>query len=256
MPGRIQKMKILLLTVAGRSERFSKSLGKPCLKCIYYQSSIKETLLYQMLQRHAFFDKIVIVGGFQFDELYTFIQIHFTAIAKKLLLIKNEHYYDYGSYYSFYLGCKAIKDIYWDELIFAEGDLYVDDQSFASVCNSSKNVMSYNFEPVDANKAVAFYFDLDKKVHYIYDTAHGALQIPVPFISIYNSAQIWKFLDPILLKKIINSLDQQAYIGTNLIPINHYFQNVSPAKTELIGFHKWINCNTIEDFQIKIGENQ
>ena len=35
------KVKALIVTVAGMSSRFSESLGRECLKCIYYPNDIK-----------------------------------------------------------------------------------------------------------------------------------------------------------------------------------------------------------------------
>ena len=69
MCGGIEKVRILIITVAGMSTRFSQSIGQPCLKCIYYSSDSKESLLYQMLHQPVYFDKYIIVGGYMYDEL-------------------------------------------------------------------------------------------------------------------------------------------------------------------------------------------
>jgi len=34
------------------------------------------------------------------------------------------------------------------------------------------------------------------KPHYIYNTRHGVLEINEPFTAIFNSAHIWKFVQP------------------------------------------------------------
>lgn len=36
--------------------------------------------------------------------------------------------------------------------------------------------------------------------------------------------------------------------GTNLVPVNGYFQSLEDTDYELIGFNTWINCNTVADF--------
>lgn len=118
-------MKILLLTVAGMSSRFSRSLKKECLKCIYYENSIEESLLYRMLHQQLYFDRILIVGGYRFQELQTVIHNDFSDFSDRLTLLYNEKYSSYGSGYSLYIGLKSILNIDFDELIFAEGDLYV-----------------------------------------------------------------------------------------------------------------------------------
>ena len=42
-------MKVLIITVAGMSTRFSQSVGAPCLKCLYHEGRAKDSLLYRML---------------------------------------------------------------------------------------------------------------------------------------------------------------------------------------------------------------
>lgn len=241
-------MKVLLLTVAGLSTRFSKSLEYECLKCIYYRNAIEESLLYQMLSRHSYFSKIIIVGGYKYKELEDFILVNFKDISEKIILVENKFYAEYGSGYSLYLGLKAIEDIHFDELVFAEGDLFVDEKGFKEVCRYDGNVLTYNHDPILANKSVAFYFDLHGTVHYIYDTAHGTLEIPEPFSAIYNSGQVWKFSEPECLKKVIKTLKPEDFEGTNLVLINAYFASARYHHTGMIGFDKWINCNTVDDF--------
>lgn len=244
-------MRVLLLTVAGLSSRFSESVGFPCLKCLYHKNTIQETLLYKMLRHQENFDKIVIVGGFKYDELEQAVKnelYELTKLGNKIILIKNEKYAVYGSGYSFYAGLEVIKNIPYDELVFAEGDLFVDKEAFKSVCKTPKNVMTYNTTPIYADKAVAYYFDLQHKPHYIYDTSHGALNIKEPFLSIFNSGQIWKFTNAALLKQLMSKLTPEERQGTNLIPVNKYFQSIAASDIEMIGFKTWINCNTVKDF--------
>ena len=52
-------MKILVITVAGSSTRFSKSIGKDCLKCIYTESDVKDTLLHRLLSINKGYDKFI-----------------------------------------------------------------------------------------------------------------------------------------------------------------------------------------------------
>lgn len=241
-------MKIFLLTVAGLSTRFSESVGYRCLKCIYYKKSFRESLLYQMLQRHVYFDKVVVVGGFMYSELEATIKKEFSAITDKIILVRNPQFNTLGSGYSLYTGLEAIKDMDYDELVFAEGDLFIDDGSFHKVCISPKNVMTYNMNPIYADKAVAFYFNLEEKVHYIYDTSHGFLEVQEPFLSIFNSGQVWKFVNINFLKKTIAKFPIENWQETNLKLINNYFQNISKNSFELIPLQKWINCNTVYDF--------
>lgn len=242
-------MKILIVTVAGISSRFSESLGKTCLKCLYYENIFEESLLYRMLHQNDNFDFYVIVGGFQYEKLERAIQEHFAAYKEKLILLKNSHYMDYGSGYSLYLALKHIKDWEFQEVLFAEGDLYIDSESFQKIYESSANVITRNQEEIWASKAVAYYFDLEEHIHYIYDTAHGALEIPESFLGIFNSGQIWKFIDAEHLRKTFSSSTEKEWQGTNLVFIQNYFGVLSRNDYEIILCNEWINCNTLSDYK-------
>lgn len=242
-------MKILIVTVAGMSSRFSESLGRPCLKCIYYKESIKESLLYKMLHQNGDFDRYVIVGGFMFDALKVVIEKEFQDFGDKIILVENAHYSDYGSGYSLYLGLAAIQDMDYDEVMFAEGDLFVDTESFKKVCDTPNNVITCNQEAILANKAVAFYYDKNYGIHYIYDTSHSALEIGEPFLGIFNSGQIWKFADADRLRQSIAAISPKEWQSTNLVLIQQYFGGLAQSDYETVTFKKWINCNTIADYE-------
>lgn len=242
-------LKILVVTVAGQSGRFSESVGYPCLKCIYYKHNIKESLLYKLLHQPVEFDRYIIVGGFMFDELERMIHCHFKDMLPKIHLIRNDEYGRYGSGYSLYLGiCDAMKEKF-DELVFAEGDLFFDTDSFRELYEADSDVVTCNREPIFADKAVAFYYDLEDRIHYIYDTCHEVFTIQESFRGIFNSGQIWKFKDYVLLKKTVLNLKDDEKWGTNLVIIQKYFSAFSKGQYRIIQFDKWINCNTIKDFR-------
>lgn len=242
-------MRVLIVTVAGMSSRFSESLGHPCLKCLYYENRIEESLLYTMLHQNEAFDYYVIVGGFMYDTLKSAIDKNFKEFGDKLLLVRNEHYADYGSGYSLYLGFQKIIDKDFDEVVFAEGDLYVDRESFREICDSTKNVITCNTEPILANKAVAFYFDKNYGIHYIYDMNHTILKVNEPFQGIFNSGQIWKFVNADRLRKTIDSIDEKKWQGTNLVLIQGYFGGLTKSEYDIVTFKKWVNCNTVNDYK-------
>lgn len=243
-------MKILIITVAGIASRFSESVGYPSLKCLYTENGIEETLLYRILNHNRQFDYYVIVGGFMYEELEAAIKENFNEFGDRLLLVKNEHYADLGSGYSLYLAFKKIldMDIDFDEIVFAEGDLYVDSESFMKVCKNTKDVITCNTEAILSEKAVAFYFDIDYKIHYIYDTKHSTLEIREPFRGIFNSGQIWKFADAKHLKRVIYSMDETDWEGTNLVLIQNYFGSLAMGEYDVVTFKEWVNCNTISDY--------
>ena len=241
-------MKILILTVAGMSTRFSESIGEPCLKCVFYRNNIKESLLYRMLHQNVAFDKYVIVGGYMFEQLKITLEKDFTEFQDKIILVRNERYSDFGSGYSLFLGLRAVIDLDFQEIVFAEGDLYVDGESFQKVCTAANNVITYNNDPILADKAVAFYYDSKYQIHYIYDTQHNELKIREPFIGIFNSGQIWKFAQRERIRDIVKTLTEDEYKKTNLIVIQKYFGSLDREQYDMVELKDWINCNTITDF--------
>lgn len=246
------KVKALIVTVAGMSSRFSESLGRECLKCIYYPHDITESILYRLLHQPVQFDRYYIVGGFKYEELEKSIEQYFSEYKDKLVLVRNTYYSEYGSGYSLYCGLKKAIEDDCDEIVFAEGDLIVDEKTFVEVSNSAKSVITSNSEPILANKAVAFYYDVKGTIHYIYDTGHSEMFIKEPFIAIYNSGQIWKFTDKVLAKKAFDSITDDEWKGTNLVFVERYFSQLGPDEYDNLHFSEWINCNRIEDFNKKL----
>lgn len=249
-------MRVFLTTVAGSATRFSESVGKPTVKCIFNREDPEKTLLNHMFTQASGYDVFVVVGGFLISELEEYINTVLPEeFRNKVILVNNEKYKEFGSGWSLYLGVKAVIERFgsdFDELLFAEGDLFVDDDSFNAVANTKESVITINNEAIKANKAVALYYDLDNVPHYIYDTAHGQLVINEPFSAIYNSGQIWKFSDSELLCRVMNDLAESKHEGTNLVLINEYFQRLARngKNIDVIPMSTWINCNTINDFII------
>lgn len=242
-------MKVLLITVAGTSSRFRESLGRECLKCIYYEKSYEESLLYRMIRRNTEFDCYIIVGGFRYEELVGFVNRFMKEIRDRIVLVENPFYEQYGSGYSLFVGMKEAIRIDCDELVFAEGDLYVDSAGFDRVCGIRNNVITYNRESILASKAVAFYFDERQGLHYIYDTGHSALHIGEPFLGIFNSGQIWKFYEKGRMVAAFHAIRESEWRGTNLVYIQEYFGRLTDQEYEMVEFSTWINCNTVSDFR-------
>ena len=248
-------MKILVITVAGSSTRFSKSIGKDCLKCIYTERGTEDTLLYKLLSINRGYDRYVIVGGHRYDDLVSFADANLSEFREKIIMVRNEQYAEYGSGYSLYLGLKEAMFHNPDEIAFAEGDLALAEKDLKKILMSENDVITYNLKPIRSDESVVFYFDSEDRPKYVYDTNHKLLKIDEPFRSIYNSGQVWKFTDMPRLKKIIDGMDETGWKDTNLIFINNYFSVLSHDKVELIPLTRWINCNTVSDYRRSIGEN-
>ncbi|MDR2556214.1 MAG: licC domain protein, partial [Bacteroidales bacterium] len=165
-----------IITVAGTSCRFSKSVGYEVLKCLYKENSSPSILEILLEYAKNYFDKIIIVGGYKFDDLQN--SVHESDAVK---IIFNPHFVDYGSHYSLYLGLvKAINE-QCNEIVFAEGDLVVDKGSFVEICEANENVITATRELIHADKSVAFYLNDNGEMKYIYDTEHKQLIIDEPF---------------------------------------------------------------------------
>ncbi len=248
-------MKVLVITVAGSSTRFSRSIGKECLKCIYTEGGIEDTLLYKLLSMNEGYDRFIIVGGYRYDELKSVIDGSFGRYKDRIVMVKNEKYVEYGSGYSLYLGLKEAMTLDPDEITFAEGDLALSGKDLKKVFDSDNDVITYNLRTIRSDESVVFYFDGNDRPKYVYDTNHKLLSIKEPFKSIYNSGQVWKFRDMGRLKRIVDGMDENGLKDTNLIFINNYFSALAHDEIELIALTKWVNCNTVSDYRRSIGDN-
>lgn len=238
----------MLITVAGQSTRFCRSSGQDLPKCLYHENDIEESLLWRLLHQDVAFDRYIIVGGFRYEILKETLTRDFRDMEDRIVLLNNSEYAKYGSGYSLYRGLAEALNTPCDEIVFAEGDLFFDKESFAFVHACSGNVITYINRPILASESVAFYFGRDERIHYIYDTDHAALSIEGSFTSIYNSGQVWKFSDRQWLESIFTTLPAEAWEGTNLAFIEAYFNSLKPADYKLVELKKWVNCNTVDDF--------
>lgn len=247
-------LKIAIVTVAGISSRFNKDIpeDEKILKCLYWEDNPKNTLIYRMLEKLEYADRIIIVGGYRFQDLIDYISIQIPYDLKdKINVIYNKHYDDLSSGYSLYLGIEdALNNDDISEIIFVEGDLDLDDESFLNVVNSSKNVLTYNNELIYSNKAVVLYQNQNDDYKYLFSSDHGMLSIKEPFKAIFNSGQVWKFKDASQLKIANDNFKENLIEDTNLAIIQKYFDLVDNDTIEIIGFKHWVNCNTREDYNI------
>ena len=241
-------MKTLIVTVAGTATRFNRDTYKPTLKCLYSTGGPENTLLYQILDKARDFDEFVIVGGYMYDSLKEFTEENLKEFKDRIKLIFNPEYSAYGSGYSLILGI-------WNaspetgEILFVEGDLYFDKSDFTKIKDSDRSVFTVNHELITASKAVVVYKNRKGYLRYLYDTSHSYLQIPEPFLAVYNSGQVWKFTDMDRLKQVLDALTPEQTRGTNLEIIQGYFGSLSPEEYEMVVFGTWHNCNTVKDYE-------
>lgn len=241
-------MKSLIITVAGTATRFNRDTREQTLKCLHYIGQPQNCLLYRILEKATDFDEFIIVGGFLYEKLCAFIEAHFQLFAPRIKTVFNPEFTTFGSGYSLIKGIEAVS-AQADEVVFAEGDLFFDDAGFERVKNSEREVITVNYELIDARKAVVLYQTESGQFRYLYDTNHRTLSITEPFIAVYNSGQVWKFCSIEKLRKVVAGLSLQQQHGTNLEIIQGYFGGLSAEQVEIVPFRVWLNCNTVADYE-------
>ena len=242
-------MKIAIITVAGISSRFNDGIAENDrkLKAVFYEDKPQNTLIYHLLRKCDFADKIIVVGGYKIDSLKEYVDSLEDEVKTRIEIVYNEHYKDLGSGYSLYLGLKEAFVHNLDEVLFVEGDLDIDDESFAKVVASKESVLTYTHEPIYANKAVVLYKDADDRYRYAFNSDHGLLTISSPFSCILNSGQTWKFTDMDKLKKATDDFFENSKADTNLRIIQNYLD--MGVEAELVALNRWTNCNTRADYK-------
>lgn len=246
-------MKTVIITAAGISSRFNEELPESDkqLKAIYYEDDENDTLILHLLLQSSYADRIIVVGGYKYADLEQYVKKTVPEkLAKKVTLVYNPRFADLASGYSFYVGLmEAFKDSGLTEILFVEGDLYIDDVSFRKVSEAESDVLTYNREPIYANKAVVLYRNGQGQYQYAFNSEHGLLSINEPFSLIMNSGQMWKFTDIDVLKKASNIFYNEIPQETNLKLIQEYVNRAPGDKIKVIGLEQWVNCNTREDYQ-------
>ena len=168
-------------------------------------------------------------------------------LQSKIAMARNDHFEDLGSGYSLYLGLEEAFKYEPDEVLFIEGDLDIDNDSFDRVVSSDKSVLTYTYEPIYANKAVVLYKDDAYRYRYAFNSSHGLLTIESPFSCIFNSGQTWKFKEVDKLKKANAKFYAEAKGDTNLRIIQNYLD--MGAEATIVPLDRWTNCNTRNDYK-------
>ena len=243
-------MKAYVITAAGLSSRFSESLGREALKCIYHEGDPLSSLVGRLLVVAPRFDSVVLVGGYKIDELKRFIDDELPSeITDKICVVENKRYAELASGWSLYMGLRALDLEKYDMVLFAEGDLFVDAEAMNALAAGTNDAVTVSPDPIYADKAVALYFDVRGIPRFSYSQTHEALTIAEPFISVHSSGQMWRFADTARLSKIVEDFRSKGGAGTNLRIIGNYFEGSNPNEIEVVRFKEWVNCNTIEDWK-------
>lgn len=242
-------MKSLIVTVAGTATRFNRDTTEETLKCLYNIGGYQNSLLYQILDKARDFDEVVIVGGYLYSKLEEFVNRNLSEFRKRIKLVYNPEYATFGSGFSLIIGLQNASP-HASEIVFVEGDLYYESEDFELIKQSGKSVITINHELITAKKAVVVYEKTDGRLQYIYDSSHSYLEIKEPFLAVYNSGQIWKFVDLDKLSSVLRNLTPTQVRGTNLEIIQGYFRNLNSSEYEIVELNTWHNCNTVADYKI------
>ncbi len=242
-------MRTAIITIAGISSRFNECIPEEqkTLKAIYYEGDSTNTLLYHLLLKCAYADRIILVSGYKAESLSDYCVSLEKDLTDKIKIVHNNLFEDLGSGYSLYLGLEEAFKHDSSEILFVEGDLDIDDISFAKVVSSGQSVLTYTYEPIYANKAVVLYKDDRDRYRYAFNSSHGLLSIDSPFSCILNSGQTWKFVDIETLKRANEKFYKETRDGTNLRIIQNYLDQ--GVDVDLIPLGRWTNCNTREDYK-------
>lgn len=148
--------------------------------------------------------------------------------------------------FSLYYGVLAAEGA--TELLFCEGDIITDRDSFRQLASAQKDSFAIAREPIFADRSVAAYQGSDDRLHYLFDANHGALTFPPNVKAVFHSAQAWKIDDGEAFIRLNAQLTETERRGTNLVLIERYFRRQPMEKLNPITLEHWINCNTREDF--------
>lgn len=244
-------MRTAIITAAGLSSRFNAGIpeDKKVLKAVYSSGEVNDTLLSHLMEKCSYADHIILVGGYKFQDLYSYYIRNLSDMYRNVVLVKNDHFEDLASGYSLYLGIKAALEYKPDEVLFVEGDLDIDNMSFSTVVESNHSVLTCTTEPIYAAKAVVLYQDRNGHYKYVFNSLHGPLSIDEPFTCILNSGQTWKFKNIAALRQANDAFYKYEKNSTNLRIIQRYIESVQPDELELICLRHWTNCNTREDYR-------
>lgn len=260
-------MKDVIITLAGASSRFSKSIGKPAHKSIYGTND--KCLLFKMLDqiKHSKNVKnVVIVTGYQHDEVSSMIYAwnhdknpELDGFSQMNIFITyNLNWDETGSNESMLKGLHCwnqIKDK-GESVVCIEGDLSVSnlEELLNTKVPTISRVTSNAQTILDASRDVLCCVFPDGRVEWVYDKTHKAFLIHEQYAKIFASGQIWEFNTNSERfteeMKHLNEYLADRYIcyQTNLDIISRL-----TFDPEIFVLEDWVNCNTIDDLIKALG---
>ena len=138
-------MRAFITTAAGQSTRFNQGCADPVLKCLYHTEKTPECILFRLLRQavEAGFDRLIVVGGYRYQDLQHAVEEYHNPSIK---LVYNPRWQDCGSMFSLYYGVLAAEGA--TELLFCEGDIITDRDSFRQLASAQKDSFAIAREPI------------------------------------------------------------------------------------------------------------
>lgn len=250
--------KFLLITCAGQATRFKESGGNTHKSIFSIDGDICKSPLGIMCQYAKFIERTpVIVTGFMTDEIDDALSELSSKLEIRIYSTYNEHYSDLGSNESLICGLQFIMQNFdYDDydIMFAEGDLMVDFDTFREIANSQNCVVTTNGNSIiNMNKAVVVYQNVHGTYKWAYDLAHKSVSI-TDARWLAESGQIWKFkISDYDLFVILDGLIAKDHKDTNLNMIYKIFATLSEfSDIDIKTFKQWFNVNTVNDYKLAI----
>lgn len=262
--------KYAIITAAGCSTRFSKSIGFECHKSLTPvdgldgKSLLKwqiETLIDNGVER------VFAVGGYMFNIFNSQINNLEQKYKDKVEKVFNSEYFTTGSYLSMFLGFDRMYQLIKQNaipeptsIICVEGDVYA--SNLAEFVAKPFDYGNCTIRPTTngksvlrADRDVIGVIDECGLLSWKYSTKHSEFtNVPSSIKMIFNSGQIWeicmKFLD---WRKVHEQLDQQSYKNDTNLTFIDFFSDEPDTPFEL---KDWVNANTVDDIRTINNQNK
>ena len=261
--------KYAIITAAGCSTRFSKSIGFECHKSLMPVGglnckSLLEWQIKTLIDNGV--DQVFAVGGYMWKIFNSQINKLELKYKEKVRAVFNSEYLTTGSYMSMFLGFDKMYHLIKSDtileptsIICVEGDVYA--SNFAEFVAKPFDY-NYSIRPTTngksvlrADRDVIGIIDDHGFLSWKYSTKHSEFtNIPSSIKILFNSGQIWEIcLKGFNLRKIHERLDQQSYKNDTNLTFIDYFSDKPDTPFELKG---WVNANTVDEIKTINNQNK
>ena len=262
--------KYAIITAAGCSTRFSKSIGFKCHKSLTPVDGLdgKSLLKWQietLIDNGV--EQVFAVGGYMFNIFKSQIDSLEQKYQDKVEKVFNSKYSTTGSYLSMFLGFDRMYQLIGygiipepTSIICVEGDVYA--SNLAEFVAKPFDYSNCTIRPTTNGKSV---LRADRDVigviddcgllSWKYSTKHSEFtNVPSSIKMLFNSGQIWEIcMKSLNWRKVHEQLGQQSYKNDTNLTFIDYFSDKPDTPFEL---KDWINANTVDDLRTINNQNK